>query len=407
CGDGNILRKIVTRYIESALKEGVALQKIKKGLESDIYAAEIDKIHYEECLKNLDEITGKYNIFKVNWNIINKDSLKINWKNPFDFIIGNPPYIKYSDIEVDSRSYLKKHYTSCSNGKFDYCYAFIENSINNLNAKGKMAYLIPNSIFKNVFGKDLRNLLLQNLVEIYDFTEKKLFSKALTSSAIVIVDKSIQARNIKYHNMYREESYKIDKTKLGDKWIFSVSPNIVSNNKCIFGDYFNASITIATLLNEAYVIKEYELNKDYLLIENYKIERKLIRSAASPRGLNYKKEEMIIFPYYYEKNSIHRYTPEFFEKNFPEATKYLKSFKVKLQKRKSSKNISWFEYGRTQALKHLNQPKLLLSTVVTKKVNLYELPIECIPYSGIYITQKSEIDIAVAKKLLSSKSFYN
>ena len=38
-------------------------------------------------------------------------------------------------------------------GKFDYCYAFIESAFNNLNETGKTSYLIPNSIFKNVFGK--------------------------------------------------------------------------------------------------------------------------------------------------------------------------------------------------------------------------------------------------------------
>ncbi|MEH6847811.1 Eco57I restriction-modification methylase domain-containing protein [Bacillus thuringiensis] len=407
CGDGNILKVIVKRYIENALKEGISLQRIKKGLETDIYAVEIDSKHYKKCLDNLNEISKEFKIYNVCWNIVNGDSLKIKWKTKFDFIIGNPPYIKYSDIEVETRAFLKERYTSCSYGKYDYCYAFIEDSIKNLSNSGKMAYLIPNSIFKNVFGNELRRILLPNLIEIYDYTVQKIFSQAITSSAIIVVDKEIQTNIIKYHDIYQKRLYNIEKKSLEGKWIFSFSSKKMLKNKCRFSDYFNASIAIATLLNKAYVIKEYEMNKDYLLVGNWKVEKTLIRKAASPKSLMYKKDELIIFPYFYKDDGIVRYTPETFERNFPEATKYLNIFRGKLQKRKAGKNIFWFEYGRTQALQHLNQPKLLLSTVVTKKVNVYELSTECIPYSGIYITKKGELELDIAKKILNSQAFYD
>ncbi|OPA02103.1 SAM-dependent methyltransferase [Bacillus cereus] len=407
CGDGNILKVVVKRYIESALKEGISLQNIKKGLETDIYGIEIDSIHYQKCLDNLNEISEEYKIYNVCWNIINEDSLRVKWETKFDYIVGNPPYIKYSDIEVETRVFLKEHYKSCSNGKYDYCYAFIEDSINNLSDSGKMAYLIPNSIFKNVFGKGLRKILLPDLIEIHDYTVEKIFSQAITSSAIIILDKNMQSSIIKYHDIYQNQLYSIEKNRLEDKWIFSFSSKSLLEDRCRFSDYFNASIAIATLLNEAYVIKEYKMSKDYLLIENKKVEKTLTRKAASPKSLKYNKNELIIFPYFYGTDGICRYKPEFFEENFPEATKYLNTFKDKLQKRKASKNIFWFEYGRTQALQHLNQPKLLLSTVVTKAVNVYELSTECIPYSGIYITKKNEFELDIAKKILTSQAFYD
>ena len=86
--------------------------------------------------------------------------------------------------------------------------------------------------------------------------------------------------------------------------------------------------------------------------------------------------------------------------------KYLNGYLEKLNARKKDVNTEWFEYGRSQALAHLNQEKLLLSTVVTKNVELYELNINTIPYSGIYIISKDE-DYALsdAKKILQSKEF--
>ncbi|WP_375199894.1 Eco57I restriction-modification methylase domain-containing protein [Lysinibacillus sp. RS11] len=407
CGDGNILKRIVIRYIESALANKIPLEDIKMGLEKDIYAAEIDEKYYKKCIQNLDELINGYNIHDVKWNIINKDSLKIQWKVKFDFIIGNPPYIKYSEMDVESRLFLNKNYKSCINGKFDYCYAFIENSINNLNTNGKMVYLIPNSIFKNVFGKELRKILLPKLTEVYDYKGKKLFKEALTSSAIIVVDSGENLNHINYYDMNEKNIQALDKSKFGDKWVFSNPSDLLVKEKCRFSDYFNVSISIATLLNKAFVINDYIVDNEYLIVGEYKVEKELVRTAASPKSLAYKKNEMIIFPYHYDKGILKRYETKVFEEKFPEATKYLQSFYSKLKKRKSSKNVSWFEYGRTQALKHLNQPKLLLSTVVTKTVNIYELPASCIPYSGIYITQKEDIELEVAKKILSNKDFYD
>lgn len=55
----------------------------------------------------------------------------------------------------------------------------------------------------------------------------------------------------------------------------------------------------------------------------------------------------------------------------------------------------------------MNQKKLLLSTVVTNNVELYELDINTVPYSGIYIISKDEeYDLNDAKIILQSKDFF-
>ncbi len=68
-----------------------------------------------------------------------------------------------------------------------------------------------------------------------------------------------------------------------------------------FGDYFKASNTIATLYNKAFVINNYIKEGNYIITEdNYKIEKAILKEAVSPRSLNSKTEEKIIFPYYFE-----------------------------------------------------------------------------------------------------------
>lgn len=56
--------------------------------------------------------------------------------------------------------------------------------------------------------------------------------------------------------------------------------------------------SVATLLNEAFILKEYEYRDHYYLVGEYKIEEALVRDAASTKSLNKKdKKDKIIFPY--------------------------------------------------------------------------------------------------------------
>ena len=53
-----------------------------------------------------------------------------------------------------------------------------------------------------------------------------------------------------------------------------------------------------------------------------------------------------------------------------------------------------------------NQEKLLVSTLVTKEVNVYMLDKKTIPYSGLVITQKfKDIGLEIAKEVLESEKF--
>ena len=153
CGDGSILKEVVRRYIEDCLKTGISKPEIEKGLSNDIYAIEYDEPQYKKCIKNLDIIVKEYQLAKIKWkNIKNEDALLKFYEGKFDYVVGNPPYIKYKALSLDDRKYIRENFETCKKGKFDYCYAFIESSIKSLKNNGKMAYLIPSSIFKNVFA---------------------------------------------------------------------------------------------------------------------------------------------------------------------------------------------------------------------------------------------------------------
>lgn len=416
CGDGSILKEVVRRYIEDCLKTGISKPEIEKGLSNDIYAIEYDEPQYKKCIKNLDIIVKEYQLAKIKWkNIKNEDALLKFYEGKFDYVVGNPPYIKYKALSLDDRKYIRENFETCKKGKFDYCYAFIESSIKSLKNNGKMAYLIPSSIFKNVFANDLRKFIKPHITKIYDYTIMQLFDKStndkgtdrLVSSVIMIIEKNSNNNNIEYMDVNKKETITIQKDKLEDKWVFR---NKISNskNKKRFGDYFYASNTIATLYNDAYVIKEYTQDGKYIYPKTGgMIEKKVIKDTISPKTFNKTQIEKIIFPYYYNrKNDLIRYDTNEFEKQFKGACEYLRGFEKKLENRKSDKNAKWFEYGRSQALKNSNQEKLLLSTVITNEVKTKILPKNNVPYSGIYIIPIKDKTLEEADKILKSKDFF-
>lgn len=404
CGDGNILIEIVKRYIEDSLRHGLSNESIKIGLERDIYAYEIDAMYYKTCLNKLDCMAFEYGISKVKWNLYNKDYLFNKSPIKFDYIVGNPPYLSYQEIDTDMRDKIRNQFNSCKVGKFDYCFAFIEKSLLQLSATGKFSYLIPGSIFKTVFGASLREKIKVHLISIKDYRNVKVFNDALVKSAIILIDKNKASKHINYVDCNNNINVMLEKSTLNNKWVFNLEQNNMGRR---FGDYFKVSSTIATLCNEAFLLKPGDLNIDEFNINGLFLEKALIRKACSPKSLRYNKIQYIIFPYEVNQGNIIRLTDTFLINKYPGIYTYLANYREKLLERKRDKNSNWFEYGRSQALRLMSSKKLLISSIITNRISVYDIDKDEIPYSGLIVTKRkgSKLSLREAKQILESNSF--
>ena len=407
CGKGAFLIEAARRYIIDCQSNGLSRTKIKNGLGRDIFGIELDPFLYQECLNSLNKLTDSFNIKRVTWQIKHADALRDPFQRHFDYIVGNPPYVSYWDLDQTERSYVESTYSVCRSGAWDYSYAFLQDGYGRLEDKGKMAYIVPNSIFKTNSGKSVRNLLRPFIIDIYDYTTTNVFGKVLTSPAILVVDKAVDSSQISYHDLSKNTHQIINRNSLGDTWLFDRN-KYCANATHRFGDYCNVNTSIATQCNNVFVLQNWDDDGRYLCRGDEKIEKEAVRNAASPRGKANGLKEFIIFPYYYFNDKLMHYSEDEFKDRFPLAYKYLSNERKKLEKRDADKNSQWFEYGRSQALKHINCEKLLISTIVTGKVRIYKLEYDEVPYSGLYITVKDNAEgfsIDSAAELLSSSRF--
>lgn len=399
CGTGNFLVEIVERFIRESRKKQWNLRRIKKGLENSIYGVEKDIELFNKCIESLNNIAMKHEISGVNWKIVNGNGLTEYHNYNFDFNVGNPPYIRYHGMSDELRNYLKNNYESCSKGSFDYFFAFVESGFNKLGLNGKMAFLLPGSILTTQSASILRKILYPYLYKIYDFKQKKIFKNINTSSVVIYLQKNKDnIKNFKYMIDGEENYSEIVKTSDTSKMSWSLNLD-EKNNTIKFSSLFLAHAPIATQANDVFVI-----NKD--LIIKYKIEKKILKLNGSPKDFNKSEKTYIIFPYKTQKQGIHKYSEEEFKYNFPNATKYLQIKRDRLSNRDADKNSQWFEYGRSQALQSVYYSKLVLSTSISQKIKIYDMPKNTLASGGIVIKSISHFNLKVAKKILTSEEFF-
>lgn len=403
CGCGNFLIEIAERFIIDGQKKRKKKTQIKQALEECLYGYDVDENCVKKTLFNLNELAKKYKYKDVRWNISTSDGLYIDLNGTFDFVVGNPPYVAYVDLDDRTRQSTKEHFISCETGKFDYSYAFIEKGLNLLKGDGKMVMITPSNMFKTVFGENLRTLIRPYITNIIDCSARKIFDKVLTSPAITLYKKDNTSTILIYSELDADNNVNveriIEKNTLVDKWNFTDYAELGERR---FGDLYKVSNSVATLANKIFVH-----NKDNNGIVDIDIEDDIFRIAKSPKSEKYGKDQVIIFPYFYEKNKLKEYSLEEMNSKFPKAMKYLNTKKEELLCRDSDTSAEWFQFGRSQALRHINREKLLLSSIVTNSINIYKLSADTVPYSGLYIISLKGESLDKAKLILETERFYN
>lgn len=160
-----------SKILEPSCGEGIFLELLQQKGFNNLTAYEID----QELAQKFDCV--KYESFL---------SAKIDSK--FDLVIGNPPYIRWKNLEDDLKQELSTNpiWNKYFNSLCDYLYIFILKSIELLNDNGQLIFICPEYWMNTTHSISLRNYMVQNgyFEEVYHFNETPIFDKVTVSIVI-------------------------------------------------------------------------------------------------------------------------------------------------------------------------------------------------------------------------------
>lgn len=403
-GDGAFLLPITQRILEYCISQNYSHDQIVHVL-GNVHGIELDKKYYDITKERLNNLLGSYGI-TYDWpNLHNADTLLYTPPFQFDYVIGNPPYLKIHDCPQHTRDIIKDKY-KMGKGNTDLYVIFYEKGLQCLNPDGVLCYIAPNSYFRNSSQKDFRKYLSQNnlIEEIIDYGTVRVFGDVDTYTAITMLKKQRTNTDTKYSMMNNmsdiDFTTNIDLTKTkGEPWTFDTKSSLewlkkIQARPQKLGDLCEIQYGIATNADAVYVI-----TSDVAQTLEPQTIRPVVKASKLTEG------HFIIFPYSWD-NEKHRYIPleeSFFKTEYPKTYQYLLSHKERLEKRDMEKGTPWFAYARSQGLQNSYNKKIAIKHVLSSEATTCDIK-ECneqtLIFSGIYIIVKNEKDYKKVLKIL-------
>ena len=391
-------RTLLTQCIYGVDKDFNAVEACKFGLLLKLLEGENEATldRFLPILPTLDE-----NIFYGNSLLSVQDVADedIEIVNPFDFvnlnfdfIVGNPPYMKTEDVKKftpKEHSIYPQIYTSAYK-QYDKYFLFVERACSLLKQGGILGYILPSKFMKVGAAVNLRNFITSNkyLKSLSSFGHFQVFSDKSNYTCILILQKQ------ENHQFTYTEIKNLNKWKVRDEqaaltgtwdantitqltWILCADDLRPTYNSvmaisqplsAIVGDGFIFN-GIQTSANEVYIFKPIREDEHYYFFyykdNEYQIEKTITKpyfktsrgedSLYSYRTL--KPNARVIFPYRRNEQNLLEIIPlDTIQTNYPCLYYYLQHVQDVLSapnrdiKPTPTNPNEWHRYGRHQSL---------------------------------------------------------
>lgn len=406
CGDGQFLVGVAQRILHE-----LPPSQWTKAL-SAIEGWDIDATALQKAQDRLNTLIAPHGL-SIPWRLYRRDSLQaypdlFSPRGEYDFILGNPPYIRIQHLPDAYKRFLQSTFRFCQSGSTDVYLAFFELGIALLAPTGKLAFLSPNSWLYTAAARTFRETLRQErlLEKVIDFDAETPFPGVGAYITITVLSRQPHAFWV-----YQ---------RLGDKPLWMELPvdrfpaevwhsQTPSTRTVPLGEIAHIGVGLTTLADRIFILRG---APDSLAAcptttlrtasgECLQIETDLLRpiiKASTFRGDAGHPREYIIFPYRLENGNFRILPEEELQLRFPLGYAYLRRHKEILLRRDGGKPNpeGWYAFGRHQNLEASFGVKIIFPPISDRPRFVLSKLADCTIYSGYFIKYDGDYE-----KLLS------
>jgi methylase of polypeptide subunit release factors len=161
CGHGAFIVAAARRLVRSQ-KMRIEFDDVCQrllGIEKDDAAVDVCRGRMSDALCSEGVCPKLAGRLAERW-IIAGDFLEHAFDQPFDFVVGNPPYVRQEAISKEQLERYRVNF-DCFYDRADLYVAFFERALKLLAEQGRLALICPDRFAKNQYGKKLRALISQ------------------------------------------------------------------------------------------------------------------------------------------------------------------------------------------------------------------------------------------------------
>ena len=384
-----------SKVLEPSCGKGIFLDKLVEHKFQDISAYEIDTT-----------LGAKYDFIKF------ASFLSVPTTEQYDVVIGNPPYIRWKNIEPELKAELETNdlWNKYFNSLCDYLFIFILKSIEHLRENGELIFICTEYWMNTTHSISLRNYMCEHgyIDEIYHFKEAPLFEKVTASFVIFKFIKTKKQKD--YIKLYKynkekgtptlEELYtkscfnleEIPQFQQNSRWILATKKvqtelqqfeegckkigNLFESDYHRIGDYCDIGNGMVSGLDSAFQIKNVELLND--------AEKSVLIDVLKAKDLSaYKNVSQTKYIFIQENIS-----KEEFAEKYPNFVSHFSPYIEQLEGRYSyNRDIPYWEFvfPRNQKLFERNEPRIFIPC--KERISNKDYFRFCYAPEGVYPTQ--------------------
>lgn len=410
------------QVLETSYGEGAFLRALLAAGYHNIVGYEVDPANYAQ-------VRAQYG---TQVDVRLQNYLQTPHEERYDLIIGNPPYVQWNNIDLETRRLLREapFWKQYSNGEWDLLYAFIIWSVEKLAPGGELIFIVPYNWFNATYAASLRRYLAQrgSFETLVHFSEYKLFADCAPNAIIFKYRTGNQARGRHPYIKVAEfegrqgtasELIATARTNLAllpegpaeirdDDWRFFTSRHLPADELWylatpsqedtvrrleavtrgrVLSESLNVAVGVVSGYDHAFALTEEQVQA---LPAN---ERALVERLVKARGCT-RYGTAVSAPYIFTE-SVH--SEEELRTDYPTVYAHLLAHREQLQAR-YQQNKHWWRWATIRNLPlfrgHARQPKLFVPGIDRSLVARFSLSAEPVLGSGDVICVAAQEDLA-------------